>query len=87
MSFPEIVNIEHVEHVGGRGSYVLRLHFSDGTSREVDFKTFLDTSKNPLIRAYLDPELFATYALKYGDLVWGDYELCFPIADLYEGKI
>jgi len=24
---------------------------------------------------------------RYGDIVWNDYELCFPILDLYEGNI
>jgi hypothetical protein len=25
--------------------------------------------------------------LDYGDLMWGDYEMIFPIADLYRGEI
>ena len=40
-----------------------------------------------MIRKYLDVELFQQFSLIYGDLVWHDYELCFPIADLYEGTI
>ena len=23
------------------------------------------------------------YKIKYGDLIWGDYEMCFPIADSF----
>ena len=40
-----------------------------------------------MIRAYLDPEKFADFTLKYGNLMWDDYGLCFPIADLYENNI
>jgi hypothetical protein len=25
--------------------------------------------------------------LEHGDLVWGDFDLCFPIMDLYENQI
>jgi hypothetical protein len=87
MSFPEVLNIEHAEHIGGSESYILRLRFNDGTERELDFRRFLENSSNPLIGAYLKPELFATFRVKEGDLVWGDYELCFPVADLYDGRI
>jgi len=40
-----------------------------------------------MIRAYLDPEKFKQFAVEYGDLHWNDYDLCFSIADLYEGRI
>jgi hypothetical protein len=40
-----------------------------------------------MIRAYLDPDRFAQFAIRDGDLMWGDYELCFPVADLYENTI
>lgn len=68
-------------------AYVIRLRFSDGTSREVDFEPFLKASAHPEIHAYLDANRFAGFSIKDGDLVWGDYEMCFPIADLYEGNM
>lgn len=27
------------------------------------------------------------FKIEFGDLVWGNYEMCFPIWDLYEGNI
>lgn len=69
------------------GEYRIRLLFDDGTAQEVDFKPFLTHSHHPDIRAYLDPALFAGFKVEYGDLVWGDYDLCFPIADLYLNTI
>ena len=68
-------------------SYKLRLEFTDGTERVIDLEPFLKASRNPGIRAYLDPEKFSHFRIEYGDLVWDDYDLCFPIADLYEGQI
>ncbi len=69
------------------GDYLLRVHFEDGTSRDVDFGAFLRKSLHPNIRKWLDPAAFSTFRVEYGDLVWGDYELCFPVADLYRGVI
>ena len=67
--------------------YVLRLSFSDGVQRTIDFRPFLNGSTNPQIRAFLDPKKFASFSVNDGDLVWGDWALCFPIGDLYRGKI
>ena len=38
----------------------------------------------PLIQ---DINEFKKFKIKYGDLVWDDYEMCFPIIDLYEDNI
>jgi len=46
-----------------------------------------NSSLNPLIRAYLDLDKFKNFSIEYGNLFWNDYDLCFPIADLYEGRI
>ena len=67
--------------------YSLRLDFSDGATRVIDFEPFLSNSPNPLIRAYLEPEKFGAFRLEHGDLVWDDFGLCFPIADMYEGRL
>ena len=76
-----------IEHAEPAGDLRLKLSFSDGNHRIVDFGPFLASSRNPLIRAYLDPALFAQFTIKAGDIFWGDYDLCFPIADLYEGRL
>lgn len=81
---PATLNITAVVEVG---EYTLRLSFDDGTVQTVDFKPFLSLSRHPDIRAYLDPVRFAAYRIKYGELVWGDYDLCFPIADLYLNRL
>lgn len=67
--------------------YRIRLCFDDHTEQEVDFEPFLGRSLHPDIRAYLDPVRFASFRIEYGELVWGDYDLCFPVIDLYRNQI
>ena len=69
------------------GAYRIRLNFDDQTVQEVDFKKFLTESFHPDIQAYLDPPRFAAFRLEFGELVWGDYDLCFPVIDLYRNQI
>jgi hypothetical protein len=86
MTIPEnaVIFVDRAEHVT---DFQLRLTFSDATQRIVDFGPFLRGSHNPLIRAYLEPAAFARFTVKDGDLVWDDYDLCFPIEDLYRGLL
>ncbi|MGA9772535.1 MAG: DUF2442 domain-containing protein [Blastocatellia bacterium] len=79
-----VIDIVHVEKVS---DYQLKLCFSDGVERVIDFELFLRGSRNPMIRQYLDTKRFANFRLEYGDVVWDGYGLCFPIADLYENRI
>ena len=79
-----VIFVECAEQVG---DFRLLLTFNDATQRIVDFAPFLRQSHNPLIQAYLDPVAFARFTVKDGDLIWDDYDLCFPIADLYEGRL
>ena len=80
----QVLSIEQVSHID---DYKLKLVFNDQSSQVVDFKPFLTKSLNPLIRKYLVPEEFAKFEVDGGDLEWNDYDLCFPIADLYENRI
>lgn len=69
------------------GEYKIIFKFSDGVSKTIDFVNFLKKSKNPMTTKYLDKELFKSYSIEYGDIIWNDYEMCFPIWDLHEGTI
>jgi len=70
-----------------KGNYKIKLYFSDNIVKTIDFKNFLMNAKNPMTKKYLDENLFSNYSIKYGDLIWNDYELCFPIYDLYMDKL
>jgi Protein of unknown function (DUF2442) len=67
--------------------YELRLRFSDNTERIVDFGPFLAQSTNPLIRLYLDSDKFQEFRITGGDLEWNDFDLVFPIIDLYNDEL
>jgi hypothetical protein len=73
--------------VGDVGRYRLELTFSDGHVSIIDFGPFLRGSLSPETRRFLDEKQFRSYSMTHGNLVWGDYEMCFPIEDLYEGQI
>ena len=78
------IAVETAEYVK---DYILRLKFSDGKEMEVDFGPFLRQSLDPLVRKYLDVEVFKQFTLEHGDLFWNDYDLCFPVADLYDDQL
>jgi hypothetical protein len=67
--------------------YAIRIKFNDGTDRVVDFKPFLFKSLHPSIKKYLDEKQFANFNLIDGNLNWNDYEMIFPIWDLYNGQV
>lgn len=68
-------------------NYELRITFQDGKEVNVDFYDFLKSSTNPQIREYLILEKFKSFKVKDYDLLWGNFDLLFPIEDLYSGKI
>jgi hypothetical protein len=67
--------------------YAIRIRFSDGKENLVDFKPFLSKSLHPSIKKYLDENKFANFSLTDGNLNWNDYDLIFPLSDLYNGQI
>ena len=77
----------NVVSAGLAGDLSLRIRFDDGTEQTVDFKPFLTSSLHPDIRAWSAPERFSEFRIEHGELVWGDYELCFPVMDIHRNRI
>jgi len=69
------------------GEYCIQFSFSDGVEKTIDFYEFLKNARNTMTRKYLDKKLFERFTIHYGDIVWNDFEMCFPIWDLHEGTI
>ena len=67
--------------------YKICLKFNDGSVRIMDFEPFLRKSNHPDIIKYRQMRKFKSFRLDYGDLMWGDYEMIFPITDLHRGEI
>jgi len=80
----ELIAIQSATYIG---DYAIRILFIDGATRLMDFKPFLESSFHPSIRKYLNKDKFKGYSIVDGNLNWNDYDLIFPIADLYEGKL
>lgn len=76
-----------VESVTYLERYKLEIYFSDGHVQTVDFEQFLKRSIHPEIRKYLNLDLFKQFRIVNGQLDWNDYDLCFPLEDLYNGTI
>ena len=77
----EVVSAEY------KKDYALKVLFSDGTEKVIDFKPFLSRSLHPSIAKYQDKSLFANFKIVSGNLNWNDFDLIFPIEDLYNGEI
>jgi hypothetical protein len=67
--------------------YKLLLTFNNGAIRIVDFGPFLAKARNPDTTDYRDLKKFKRFHIRDGDLMWGDYQMIFPIMDLYHGTI
>ncbi len=79
----QIITIEKADYID---TYRIRLHFNDQSTQMIDFENFILSSNNPHIAKYSDLAIFKNFSITDGDLEWNDYDLCFPIADLYENK-
>ena len=78
------LRIDSAKHLS---DYVIRISFNDGSEKLVDFKPFLLKSLHPSVKIYLDESKFSKFNLANGNLNWNDYDLIFPVWDLYQGKI
>lgn len=76
-----------IEDANFIGDFAIRLTFNDGHKTLVDFKPFLEESNHPAIQKYLNKKLFKSFQIKDGNLDWNDYDLCFPIEDLYKNNL
>ncbi len=78
---PKIVRAEYA------GSFCIHLWFSNGIVRLVDFKSFLFENALPDVAAYTDESRFKMFRIDAGNLMWGDFEMIFPLEDLYTGQL
>ena len=80
----DLIAIKSVKYIG---DFAVRIYFSDGVNKLVDFRPFLESSLHPSIRKYLDESRFKEYQIIDGNLIWNDYDMIFPLEDLYKGRV
>ena len=78
------LSIEEAHYIG---DFAIRLTFTDGHRKLVDFKPFLEQARHPAIKKYLDEQQFKKFQLIDGTLDWNDFDMCFPIEDLYKNTL
>jgi hypothetical protein len=80
----DVIEIIKAEYIDG---FRLHLWFNDRSHRIVDFGPFLHAARHPSLQKYRTVSRFKKFRVLYGNLDWNDYEMCFPLADLYDGKV
>ena len=66
----------------------MRVSFNDGTEQVVDFSPYLIQRPHPQYDKYRDIELFKTFSVEMGNIVWGEnWDLIFPVEQLHQGRI
>ena len=66
----------------------MRLTFSDGFVRILDFTEYMLAHPHPQHDPYMNPNRFREYYIDGGNLVWGeDWDMIFPVEDLYDGNL
>lgn len=86
MTIPENVFIKNAKYLS---DYRIAFRFTDGHSTEIDFHNFLTVpGQNPMATQFLDVTRFRDFSIEQrADIVWGDWEMCFPFAALYTGDL
>lgn len=68
--------------------YRLSILFNDGKNKIVDFSNFIENNNKEALVKYKNVTNFKKFKIEDGNIVWGkDWDLIFPVWELYKGKI
>ena len=82
------IKYSHVADAVYLEGYKIKVLFEDGTFKVVDFEEFLyDKHTHPMYKRYRKQNVFKKFEIKSGNLNWFNYEMIFPVEQLYDGKI
>ena len=77
--------VSNAKHIS---DFKIEIEFNDKKKQVVDFGKFLLTHSHPQYNKYKTLKNFLRFKIENGNLVWGkDWDLIFPVYDLYTGKI
>lgn len=70
------------------GNLTIEMKFNDNTVQRVNIGDFITKHPHPQYDKYLNESEFLKFTLDDGNIVWGeDWDLVFPIEQLYAGAI
>lgn len=82
------INFSDVADAVYAGDHKIKIFFKDGTIKVVDFKPFIfNKYVHPIYKRYRKVSVFKKFEIDNGNLNWYDYEMIFPVEELYNGKI
>jgi len=77
------IRVSSAEYIGNCS---LRISFSDGFRRDINFGEYIRNHPHPQYNKYLLEENFIKFNIEFGNITWGeDWDLMFPIECLYSG--
>ncbi|MFA5834438.1 MAG: DUF2442 domain-containing protein [Bacteroidota bacterium] len=79
-----VLSIERAKYLS---AFKIKLGFSNGKSTIVNCKHFLMGNAHPSLKKYLKISEFKKFKVLNGNLNWNNYEMIFPIEQLYKGKV
>ena len=80
----DVIEIISAQNTGNNS---IKIVFNDKTEKIVNFRPFLERSLHPSITKYLNETTFNEFKIVNGNLNWNDYDMIFPVEDLYEGRV
>jgi hypothetical protein len=79
------ISVSNATYIDG---YKLEVEFTDNKKSVVDFGAFFNAHSHPQYNKYRKAENFKRFKIENGNIVWGkDWDMIFPVYDLYKGKI
>ncbi len=68
--------------------FKLRVAFSDGKNKVVDFSKFITSNNKAALTKYKNSSNFKRFKIENDNIVWGkNWELVFPVHQLYSSRI
>ncbi|MDR2149158.1 MAG: DUF2442 domain-containing protein [Tannerella sp.] len=81
----DYLNIPKVKTANYVKDYVLEIKFVNGERKNVDFEAFLKKSLNPFVKKYINKDNFLQFSVINGNINWNNYDMIFPVENLYTG--
>jgi len=83
----KVKNIE-VKDATYLDGFRLRVAFTDGKNKIIDFSKFITTNNKEALSKYKNSSRFKRFKIEDGNIVWGkNWDLIFPVDQLYSGRI